>query len=269
MRLLRGGARVIIFKRSCSPASAGVFNHLLLIKILTMFVVLNIIKGEETRLFSSGYFYACVLHTKQRFCTPVWRVNAPTALEVLSNGKGRAVLYFCPNLNFSEMLNTENQNLSVLKENWAVAEVKVSYIKKQRTNVFIKNKEDAYKVFLKMWDKSLINLQEQFAALYMNNAGEVIAYRLISTGTIETSTVDLQFILTCGLACRAQRVIVAHNHPSGSLKPSLADLQITTKLLKMLMQVDIDLDEHLIITDTGFVSIYDENTKPNTAITNH
>jgi hypothetical protein len=76
-----------------------------------MFVVLNILKGGETRSNTCGYFYA-IKFTIQRFCTPVWSVNAPTALEVLSNGKGRTVFHFCPQTNISEMLNTEKRCLN-------------------------------------------------------------------------------------------------------------------------------------------------------------
>lgn len=80
------------------------------IKIFYMFAVLNILKGGETRSNTCGYFYAHNF-TIQRFCTPVWSVNAPTALEVLSNGKGRTV-FFCLQTKFSEMLNTEKRCLN-------------------------------------------------------------------------------------------------------------------------------------------------------------
>ena len=73
--------------------------------------VLNILKGGSIAclLLVAGFFCACTF-ILMRFCTPVWLLNGATALEVLSNGKGRTVLYFCPYINISEMLNTEKKN---------------------------------------------------------------------------------------------------------------------------------------------------------------
>lgn len=81
------------------------------LKFIYIFAVLIILKGRSTAclFIVAGFFYACTILI-QRFCTPVWSVNAPTALEVISSGKGRTVFYFCPNLNIWDMLITEKQN---------------------------------------------------------------------------------------------------------------------------------------------------------------
>jgi hypothetical protein len=80
------------------------------LKFIYIFAVFIILKGRSTAclFIVAGFFYACTILI-QRFCTPVWSVNAPTALEVISSGKGRTVFYFCPNLNIWDMLITEKQ----------------------------------------------------------------------------------------------------------------------------------------------------------------
>lgn len=76
---------------------------------ICIFVVLIILKGGETRLISvAGFFIPA--HTIQRYSTPAWCFNEPTALEVISSGKGCTVLYYSPNIKFRDMLITEKQN---------------------------------------------------------------------------------------------------------------------------------------------------------------
>lgn len=77
--------------------------------LFCMFAVSIILKGGATRLISvAGFFISA--HTIQRYSTPAWCVNAPTALEVIDSGKGCTVLYYSPNLNNWDMSITEKQN---------------------------------------------------------------------------------------------------------------------------------------------------------------
>ena len=77
--------------------------------IIRMFVVLNTLKGGGTRHSCCAYFYARISIYNNGSVPPCGCVMLPTALEVLSNGKGRTVVIFCPHINISEMLNAENQ----------------------------------------------------------------------------------------------------------------------------------------------------------------
>jgi hypothetical protein len=71
-----------------------------------MFAATNVLRGGRTRQLCCGYFFTSTFPI-QRFCTPVWSVNTPTASKVLVNGKGRTVILFCRNLKLKNMTNTK------------------------------------------------------------------------------------------------------------------------------------------------------------------
>jgi DNA repair protein RadC len=112
---------------------------------------------------------------------------------------------------------------------------------------------------LKAVDNSLINLQEQVYALYLNSNNEVIGWRCINTGNCGETLFDLKFTLSCALSCMASNIIIAHNHPSGTLEPSLNDIQTTDRLKNAAALIDIVLLDHLIIKKTGYYSLMDKH----------
>ena len=144
------------------------------------------------------------------------------------------------------------------EQSWAVAELEVKYRRTPKMPVEVSYSRKAYNVFLKMWDKSLINMQEQFCVLYLNNALDVLGFKQISTGSLNTVTVDVQMVFALALKGRANKIIVAHNHPSGTLKPSGEDKKITYDIKRFGDMLDIELIDHMIITDSGFYSFKDE-----------
>lgn len=156
-------------------------------------------------------------------------------------------------------MNTTNlrkieSNLSLFKDDWAVAELELTYSPKQRTGVFIKNPEAANQVFRAMWDKPLINIQEQFCALFLNENNEVIGFRLISTGKAASKFIDFNLLASCSLLCRASSIIIATNHTSGDILPTKADKEVTLRVKSKLDLFDIKVSDHLIITERDFFS---------------
>jgi len=225
--------------------------------ILYVCNVLHTQRRDDARQQKAGFFYARTLNNSGSV-PPCMSIMDILPLRCKTTGKAGPFFYIGPNINFTEMSYSEKkQNLSILKERWAVAELQVSYKPKQKTGVKITVSHDAYQVFLQMWDNSLINIQEQFACLFLNQASEVIGYRLITTGKATSNTIDFNFIITCALLCRAQRVIFAHNHPSGSTKPSKADKDVTFAAKWKLEPFEVDVTDHLIITDGDYYSFID------------
>lgn len=151
-------------------------------------------------------------------------------------------------------MHVKEENLTPLKENWTVAEMEVSYNATAKIDVSVNSCEKAYKIFLEMWDKPMINVQEHLAALYVNRANKVVAYRHISSGALSGITVDIPLILTCALLSRSSGIILAHNHPSGNLEPSMADLEATINLKKSAETMGMTLLDHLIITPDNYYS---------------
>lgn len=99
---------------------------------------------------------------------------------------------------------------------------------------------------------------EETWALLLDRANKIIAPIQVSKGGISGTIVDIRLILREALNRYASGIILAHNHPSGSCKPSLQDFEITKKLKEAARWMDIVLLDHLVISDTDYYSFADE-----------
>jgi DNA repair protein RadC len=100
---------------------------------------------------------------------------------------------------------------------------------------------------------------EEFWAIAANKSNKIVSTKKISTGGIDSTVADLRLILRFGLDHAACGLFVCHNHPSGNLKPSEADIRLTERLKKAAELMDMRLLDHLIITDNGYLSFADES----------
>jgi DNA repair protein RadC len=98
---------------------------------------------------------------------------------------------------------------------------------------------------------------EEFVVLYLNKALKVITHDTLSRGGISGTVADIKIILKSAIEKLATYIIVAHNHPSGNLKPSHQDIELTKKLQEGCKLVDIILNDHLIIGDNEYYSFAD------------
>ena len=94
--------------------------------------------------------------------------------------------------------------------------------------------------------------------LYLNQAKEVIAYNTISEGGLTETAVDVRLILQGALLTNATQIILAHNHPSGNLKPSSQDDMLTKKVQKACEIMRVGFTDHLILSLEGYYSYRDE-----------
>jgi DNA repair protein RadC len=101
-------------------------------------------------------------------------------------------------------------------------------------------------------------LHEEFWVLYLNNANKVIYKSQLSKGGITGTVVDVRLIFKLALEHNATAIILSHNHPSGKLLASDADRDITKKLKFAGEQLDVKVLDHIIITETGYLSFQDE-----------
>ena len=109
------------------------------------------------------------------------------------------------------------------------------------------------------WNKDQIGLQECFKVMLLNNANKVKGIYEVSTGGITGTMVDLRILFAVLLKSLTTAVILAHNHPSGTLRPSEADKRLTEKIKNAAGFFDIKLLDHLIITpDSEYFSFADE-----------
>jgi DNA repair protein RadC len=99
---------------------------------------------------------------------------------------------------------------------------------------------------------------EEFWIIYLNNSNKVIEQMQLSKGGITGTLVDVRITLKKALEVGATAIILAHNHPSGTLKPSEADKQLTQKLKTAAQSLDIKVLDHLIVTEKSYFSFADE-----------
>jgi DNA repair protein RadC len=99
---------------------------------------------------------------------------------------------------------------------------------------------------------------EVFAVLFLNRANKVNHFEIVSEGGITGTVADPRIILRKALEEDAVNIILCHNHPSGSLKPSRADEELTYKIKEAAKYFDIKVLDHLIVSDDGYYSFADE-----------
>ena len=132
--------------------------------------------------------------------------------------------------------------------------------KKTPTNfekVKIVSSKDAFKVISQFYFDD-IDIFESFFILCLNRNNQTIAYAKISQGGVSGTVVDIKLIAKYAIDCLASGVILAHNHPSGNLKPSPEDIKITERAREALKILDIQVLEHVILTSDGYYSFGDE-----------
>lgn len=112
--------------------------------------------------------------------------------------------------------------------------------------------------FIRQFYSDDIEIFESSFILLMNRARKTIGYAKISQGGITGTVVDLRLIAKYAVDSLATQVILAHNHPSGNLKPSEQDIDITRKAKQGLALLDITVDDHIILTKDGYLSLLEE-----------
>ena len=99
---------------------------------------------------------------------------------------------------------------------------------------------------------------EEFWVLYLNNSNKVIYKAQLSKGGITGTVVDIRIIFKIAFEQNATGLILSHNHPSGKLMASEADLKITKRIKEAGQTLEIQVLDHLIITENGYLSFQDE-----------
>lgn len=99
---------------------------------------------------------------------------------------------------------------------------------------------------------------EVFAVLFLNRANKVNHFQIISEGGITGTVADPRIILKRALEENAVSIVLCHNHPSGSLRPSRADEELTRKIKAAAALLDINVIDHIIVSDSGYYSFADE-----------
>lgn len=141
---------------------------------------------------------------------------------------------------------------------YTVGEVELTYKSTSKSRSKIYSSEDAYRYLLPTYKEGTICYKEYFKVLFLNQSSQVLGYTLISEGGITETCADVRVILQAALLTNSVTIILAHNHPSGSMKPSRQDMEITKQVKDAAQLMRIKVLDHIILTDTGYYSFADE-----------
>ena len=147
-----------------------------------------------------------------------------------------------------------------MNTDYRVAEVGLTYRnrvpKKDRKQIL--DSHSAYNILRENFSDETIDYRETFKVLYMNLNCQVLGCSTISEGGITDTLADVRMILQGALLTNAVAMILAHNHPSGTLKPSREDDRLTKRIVEAADIMNIRVNDHIILTSEGFYSYDDE-----------
>jgi DNA repair protein RadC len=157
------------------------------------------------------------------------------------------------NENVMEAVNT------IFQEN-VVAEIKLSYNNPVKPSLRpkIKCSEDAFKILFRNWNLENLGFLEEFKVMLLNRANQVIGICQIGVGGTNSVTADPKLIIATAIKGNASGIILAHNHPSGNLKTSEQDRRLTKRVKEVCDFLDINLLDHVILTEEGYFSFAEE-----------
>ncbi len=133
-------------------------------------------------------------------------------------------------------------------------ELKYSPANPKIGRVKISDSKSAYKILLETWNKETIELYEEFKILLLNKANEVLGIYVVSKGGITGTVVDIKLLFAVVLKSASTGIILAHNHPSGNLRPSEADKTVFGKIKIAANYLDINVFDNLILSKDGYCS---------------
>jgi len=140
-----------------------------------------------------------------------------------------------------------------------VCELIVTYKKKKEKREPIVSSIDASNfAHTHLYSEGMIEYAEYFYILLLDRVNRLFAYKQISQGGLAGTVVDPKLIFQTALLCHASSIIMIHNHPSGSLKPSEHDIQLTKKIAEAGKVLEIAVLDHLIVSTEGYYSFADE-----------
>ena len=135
-----------------------------------------------------------------------------------------------------------------------IDEIKISYSNSNARKVKITNSLDSFNCLITNWEIETIELYEEFKILLLNTANEVLGIYNVSKGGISSTIVEIRHILYIALKTNSTGIILAHNHPSGNLKPSSTDINLTRRIKSACEIMDLNLTDHIILTKDNYYS---------------
>ena len=137
--------------------------------------------------------------------------------------------------------------------------IKVSFDKVKKSELFhVCDSKTMYQAAKEVFNADTINWTEEMILFCLNRKNDIVGFYKVSSGGFSGTVTDPRVILTIALNCCASNLILCHNHPSGNLKPSDSDIKVTEQIKAAAKLLDINILDHLIISDEGYHSMSDQ-----------
>lgn len=138
-----------------------------------------------------------------------------------------------------------------------VPEIKVRYNRGKRVLGNVKSTKEIASFIRLQYKRGTIETQEYFNVMYLNNRGSILGFYQHSKGSITGVMADSRLIFGVALKSLATGIVLSHNHPSGNLNPSRADINVTNKFKLVGELLEIEVIDHIIVTKNGYYSFAD------------
>ena len=135
-----------------------------------------------------------------------------------------------------------------------IAEIQVSYHSTNKEKLKISSSKSAFEILLSNWNNGRLELQEEFKVILLNRSNIVLGIYSLSMGGTSSTVVDIKLIVAVAIKCNASGIILCHNHPSGNLKPSKADIDLTTQIINACNIINVTVHDHVIIGGSNYYS---------------
>lgn len=179
-----------------------------------------------------------------------------SAKEVSSKILQTINIHDLKNINYNALKNIDGigdvKALTIL----AAIEFGKRVLSKKDLVIQIRSSLDVYDL---VKDQLSHELQEKFLAIYLDTRKYIIMQKIIFIGTVNSSNVHLRDVFREAVKCNATSLIIVHNHPSGSINPSLQDTYLTSEFIKICHVLGIELLDHLIIGHDDYYSFLESN----------
>lgn len=140
-----------------------------------------------------------------------------------------------------------------------IAEITISYSYNKKTDALtaITSAQSAAECLRSLWSTKLQHLEEVYMLL-LDTAHQVLGFMKVSMGGVSSALVDPKVIFQAALKANASAFILAHNHPSGTAKPSKQDIKLTERIRDCAVLMDITLLDHMILTKDSYFSFAED-----------
>lgn len=143
-------------------------------------------------------------------------------------------------------------------EELGFSEVQIIYKRKSSTTRKVVSSQTAFDLLKRAYPSDRMDYKEFFYVMLLNRKNEVLGVSCIGEGATSGVVVNKKEVFQLMLRANASAVILSHNHPSGNLKPSMNDIELTKKLVEFSKLIDVQILDHLILTSESYFSFADE-----------